>query len=264
MEPKPRFLGTDYARQFRDPAVAAVYRKRPAYPEQLFDLLTELLPHEGARVLDVGAGTGEIAIPMSARSATVDAVEPSAAMLAIARAQTGSARVNWHNLPAESFAPTEPYGLIVCAQCLGWLDWEIVFPLFAAALTRRGWLAIVSQVSFADMPWNGELTALIAAYSTNQDFEPFDLLAGIETRGLFQPAATRAIRPEPLSQEIDHFIDSIHARNGFSRDRMAPSAVRDFDAQVRRLLEKHHPDGRLHGTCSASVTWGRPMVPAGS
>ena len=170
MEPNPKFLGPEYADQFSDPAVAAVYRKRPSYPTELFTQLAALLPDSNRSLLDVGAGTGEIAIPMSSYAEVVDAVEPSAAMLQIARQQPLSHQVSWHNMSGEDFGYPAQYGLITCAQCLGWMDWEIVFPSFATALSADGWLVVVEQDALTDLPCQQELTRLISHYSTNQDF----------------------------------------------------------------------------------------------
>jgi SAM-dependent methyltransferase len=259
LKAKPRFLGSDYASQFQDESVAAVYRRRPPYPSETCDVLGELLPSAKARVLDVGSGTGEIAIPMAKRGAIVDAVEPSSAMLEVALGQDDSARVTWHNVDAESFGYPERYSLIVCAQSLGWLDWKLVFPAFAAALEPGGWLAIVGQRGFDDFPWQSDLVELISRYSTNQDFEPFQLINGLIERNLFERSGFRETGSIPFEQTIDDYIDSIHARNGFSRDRMAQQEAAAFDEAVRKLLSGQHPDGRLVGECRARITWGKPL-----
>ena len=49
--------------------------------------------HEGARVLDIGAGTGRVAIPLAVRGCRVAAVEPASGMLAQLRAKDGEVRV---------------------------------------------------------------------------------------------------------------------------------------------------------------------------
>jgi methylase of polypeptide subunit release factors len=67
MIPKPKHLRPRYGHQFQDESVAAAYRKRPPYPVELFDALEGLMASGPKRVLDLGSGTGEIAIPPSAR-----------------------------------------------------------------------------------------------------------------------------------------------------------------------------------------------------
>ena len=262
MKPKPRHLGPEYGAQFQDAAVASVYRKRPPYPSELFDLILERLPRPNrARVLELGAGTGEIAIPLAGRVSALDAVEVSAAMLEIAAAQPGYERVSWHQQSAEAFAYPSVYDLIVCAQCLAWLDWEVVFPRMVGALDPEGWLILVSQTALEGLPWAADLSQIIGRYSTNQDFEPYDLIDELDSRGLFDVRGKKSTWPVPFSQTVDDYIDSIHARNGFSRDRMTPEAAAEFDREVRALLMTHHPDGRIRGRNQAHIHWGKPRLP---
>ncbi len=264
MKPKPRHLWPEYGAQFQDSAVAAVYRKRPPYPGELFDLLAALLPQPSrARVLELGAGTGEIAIPFAGRVDRLDAVEVSEAMLGIAESQPGYEQVHWHRQSAESFSYPAVYDLVICAQCLAWLDWEVVFPRIAGSLDPQGWLVLVSQTALEDLPWHGELIRIIERYSTNQHFEPYNLIDELTSRDLFEPKGKRSTWPVPFSQTIDDYIDSIHARNGFSRDRMTAKDAADFDAEVRELLLAHHPDGIIQGRNQADIRWGKPHPPRG-
>lgn len=262
MKPKPEHLSRRYGAQFEDPSVAAVYRNRPPYPAETFDLILERLPNPTrARVLELGAGTGEIAIPLAGQVTQVDAVEPSAAMTAIARQQAGFERVHWHQTNAETFSYPTLYDLIVCAQSLHWLDWDIVFPRMVGALDPEGWLVLVRQDALDDLPWQEEILRIIPRYSTNQDFAPYDLVEALETRGLFERRGRKSTWPVRFGQTIDDYIESLHARNGFSRDRMAPEAAAAFDTEVRALLEAHHPDGIIRGRNQAHVIWGKPRLP---
>ena len=262
MKPKPEHLSRRYGAQFEDPSVAAAYRARPPYPSETYDLLLERMPNPSrARVLELGAGTGEIAIPLAERVSRIDAVEPSAAMLSIARQQPGFERVHWHSMSAETFGYPAVYDLIVCAQCLHWLDWEIVFPRLVGALDPEGWLLLISQNALDDLPWQNALDRIIPRYSTNQDFRPYDLIDELETRGLFDLRGRKSTWPIRFSQTIDEHVDSIHARNGFSRDRMPVESAAAFDADVRTLLLAHHPDGIIHGRNQAHILWGKPGRP---
>ena len=59
MKPKPKHLGPEYGAQFQDSAVAAVYRKRPPYPLELFDLISDRRNPERHGV-DLGPDAGSL------------------------------------------------------------------------------------------------------------------------------------------------------------------------------------------------------------
>ena len=63
--------------------------------EAVHEGLLQLLPPAGATVLDVGAGSGRDAAWLADHGYEVVAVEPSAAMLAQARALHGATRIHW-------------------------------------------------------------------------------------------------------------------------------------------------------------------------
>jgi SAM-dependent methyltransferase len=63
----------------------------PAVVDPIVDLLTELA--DGGPALELGVGTGRIALPLSARGTTVHGIDLSEAMLARLRAKRGADRV---------------------------------------------------------------------------------------------------------------------------------------------------------------------------
>ena len=67
--------------------VAALYdRWRPSYPGALYADVLEL--GSGGQILEAGAGTGRATLALARRGASVVAIEPDAAMAAIARQRT--------------------------------------------------------------------------------------------------------------------------------------------------------------------------------
>lgn len=88
MRPKPTHLAPEFVGQFADPSVVAVYHLRPPYPPQVIDQLLSLRVDAGP-VLDAGTGTGDIARALAQHGVRVDALDPSAAMLARGRQLLG-------------------------------------------------------------------------------------------------------------------------------------------------------------------------------
>src|SRR4051812_7191388 len=70
-------------------------RFRPPYPAEAFDMIVDYLELEpGSSVIDLGCGTGQVAIPMAQRGHSVWAVDPSAEMLGQGQVEATKAGVS--------------------------------------------------------------------------------------------------------------------------------------------------------------------------
>ena len=258
MRPQPDHLGPDYASQFSDSSVVAAYGHRPPYPAAVFEILTGLVVAPGT-VLDVGAGTGEIARGLVERVTGVDAVDPSPGMVSRGRLLPGGDHpaLTWILGFAEDAVVRPPYGLIIAASSLHWMDWGVTLPRFRALLAPRGVLAIVEERPLPTA-WDDPLREIIVRYSTNRRFRPYDLTAELESRGLFRVAGRRQTAPVMFAQSVAAYVESFHARNGFSRDRTSAERAAAFDRAVRRLVAPHTVNGIMSLGVAAEVIWGIP------
>ena len=81
--------------EFRHPRLATIYDALEPDRGDL-DTYVGIADELGARrVLDVGCGTGTLALMLAERGCDVVAVDPAAASLAVARAKPGAQRVRW-------------------------------------------------------------------------------------------------------------------------------------------------------------------------
>jgi SAM-dependent methyltransferase len=187
--PKPDHLGQRYGAQFQDESVARAYHARPPYPSALFDILDSLQsPLQRRRTLELGCGTGDATFGLAARAEWIDAIEPSAAMLSIARCRTDAnvAHIRWLRTMAEQAEFEGPYSLAVAAESLHWMEWDIVLPKVAAALAPGAFLVIVERGTCELMPWESELRDLISKHTTNREYLPYDLIKELTSRRLFR------------------------------------------------------------------------------
>lgn len=261
MIPKPKHLQPLYGAQFKDTSVVAAYQYRPEYPPELFEIVATLITDEPRRVLDVGCGTGYVARRLVDYVDALDAVDFSHHMIETGKTLPNGRHphLHWIESAVEDAPLHPPYALITAGQSLHWMDWYTVMPRFAEVLTVNGRLAILGY-SFTPQPWDDALFKIINRYSTNQDFQPYNLFDELTQRGLFEIEGEQETAPVTFTQSTDDYVESWHARNGLSRQRMGQQAA-VFDQEVRQLLQEHCPSGQIESTFSGHVTWGQPQKP---
>ena len=259
MIPKPAHLGATYAAQFQDPAIVAAYHCRPPYPAAVFPALLDMLPPDTRTVLDAGCGTGDLARRMAPLVERLDAVDVSAAMIAVGSTMPGgdAPSLRWLVGRIEDLTLDPPYGLILAGESLHWMEWDMALPRFRELLVPGGLVAIVERVEVSSR-WYPDLLQLIVRYSTNREFQPYNLVEELERRKLYSRRSAMCVMPEPFTQPLEEYIESIHSRNGFSRDRMPPDDAATFDSAVRELVAPHAPDGLLRLNIACELTWGVP------
>ena len=259
--PKPKGLAPEYGAQFGDASIARAYPTRPAYPSELFELLRQLIRDTPTRVLDLGCGTGDISRQLAPLVDYIDAVDSSTAMVTLGQALPGGQHrhIHWTVSSAEDFSYPQAYGLAIAAESLHWMDWYTVLPRIHQSLTHQGRLAIVLGRRFRDLPWTEALGRLISQYSTNREYEPYDLLEELGKRNLFALEQLVETHPVPFLQPLEDYMDSFHSRNGLSRDRMGASAI-EFDEQLRNMIVQHRPNPILEFELVVDLAWGRPVA----
>lgn len=260
---KPKHLQREYAEQFQDQSVVDAYHLRPPYPQGLFSILGRLVDPACPRVLDIGCGTGEVARRFAPKVERVDAVDISPAMLAKGKRLPGGAvsSLRWIEGPMENVPLDPPYGLVTAASSLHWMEWSLVLPRLAQVVSAKGVLAIVFEHSGPAGPNLEELTELVRKFSTNQDYQAFDLAEELQQLGFFILDGEEWTETDVFRQPIADYVGSFHARNGFSRGRMGTAASDEFDRQAERILRSAFPAGELLIHMTAQVVWGKPINP---
>jgi SAM-dependent methyltransferase len=259
--PRPPQLNDEQAAAFQIESVVAVYHTRPVYPPAAAPFLAGLMAPGSRRVLELGCGTGEIARALAPLVDRVDAVDISAPMIRTARDMPGGTHpaIRWILGPAEEFPAAQSYALAVAGDALHWMDWDVLLPRLARELAPDAPLVIAS-VAPSNPPWHAKLLALIPRFSTAQQWQSYDLVELLESRGLFRLADSKRFVEAGFEQPVDDFIESFHARAGFARERMGASAAADFDAALRAIVETNVTDGRLSMEISAELRWGTPLA----
>ncbi len=141
-------------------------RHRPAYPDALIDRACEvagLAP--GARLLEIGCGTGQLTRSLLARGLKVTAVEPGEQLIARARNRLGGAgEVRFVNACLEEAPlPQAHYQAVFSASAFHWVDPDVSWHRVADTLVDGGTLALVSYFGLEDPRSGDDEQALRAA-----------------------------------------------------------------------------------------------------
>src|ERR1700761_5337560 len=104
--------------------VAFYERYRLGYPDRLLRrLVAEAGLRPGDSVLDLGTGTGMLAIPFARMGLKVTALDPEPAMLAAARAAAGDLPIDFRAGGSNDLTPDMgPYKLVAMGRSFHWMD----------------------------------------------------------------------------------------------------------------------------------------------
>ena len=169
-------------------------RHRPTYPDALIHRGCELGGlGPGARVLEIGCGTGQLTRSLLARGLRVTAIEPGERLIARARDHLANAgEVEFVNRRLEDASlPRARCSAAFSASAIHWVDPDVSWRKTADALVDGGTLALVSYFGLAEPRSASDQQALRAAmarvapelaadWPTYRDLD--DTLGGVDER----------------------------------------------------------------------------------
>jgi SAM-dependent methyltransferase len=233
-----------------DTLASAYAQARPTYPGELFDALQELSGRalSGARVADVGAGTGISSRQLQERGAAVTAVDLSEPMLRQLVSESpgvGAVLGSANALPLRDGS----VDFVTFAQAWHWVDPELAVPEVLRVLKPGGALACFWNHPVADAPWrlgyNDRIRELLGGEpdygnsSTALDQEP-----RIELGGRWAGLPVRVFET-PWSRRVtlEQRITNVTSRSYISE--VALERLEAFLDAERGFLLKHFPDGMV-------------------
>ncbi|RLK59503.1 class I SAM-dependent methyltransferase [Actinokineospora cianjurensis] len=150
-------------------------RYRRGYPTEVVDGVVDAFALTGDDVVvDLGCGTGQLAVPLAARVKAVVGVDPEPDMLAHAAAH-GAKNATWVvgkdiDLPALR-AATGPVAAVTVGQALHWMDHELLFGEIASTVRVGGGIAIVTNGTplwLQDSDWSQTLREVLEQWFTTR------------------------------------------------------------------------------------------------
>ena len=154
-----------YGNAFDD--VAAEYdRNRPTYPDELIDGACRVAGiGSGARVLEVGCGSGQLTRSLVARGLHVTALDPGKHLLSLAEQDLeGPGAVEFVNARFEDLQlPREHFRAVFSAAAFQWVDPEVSWEKAARALPPGGTLALMQYFGLKEERSIRDQEALLSA-----------------------------------------------------------------------------------------------------
>jgi SAM-dependent methyltransferase len=185
-------------------AAQAYENARPGYPAEALALLAgELGVAPGARVCDLGAGTGKLTRALVELGAEVVACEPVDAMRALlakalptVRALDGTAE----HIPL----PDASVDVVTVAQAFHWFDAPAALAEIARVLRRGGALVLLWNERDESTPWVAEMSRLIRWHErTVSRYQHVDWAAVVAASGAFTPLEEQSSRwDQPLTRDM--------------------------------------------------------------
>jgi SAM-dependent methyltransferase len=232
----------------------AKYR-RGYRPDLIGHLATSFALGPRSRVLDLGCGTGQLAVPLAAEAGAVIGMDPSADMLTLAG--RAAADVTWvlgsdEQVPCLEFLlGKESLDLVTIGQALHWMDPVPLFAALARLLRPGGGIAVIANgtpVWVQETTWGPTLVAVARNWFDGLTFPTCG--SSPDERARYQSLLVDAgftVEEHAIdySEEftVDEVIGSFYSATPL--ERLDGTQRADFDADLRAALLAAQPDGRF-------------------
>ncbi len=237
-----------YAHSFNR-AAAQYAANRPSYPPTLFDTIERAAarPLKGARIADVGAGTGIATALLLARGAEVIAVEPGDGMASQFRRSlpdTSIVRGDGDSLPLA----TASVDFLTYAQSWHWTDPSRSLPEAMRVLRPSGALALWWNNPALDVPWQAEQNRRVEEFIGGDVAEKRGSGRRARTEDVFArapylPVCTRHEIRWSRTVPLDTHLANISSYSVFLV--LGEEATAAFFAEERAHLLKTFPNGQV-------------------
>ncbi|MCI0440082.1 MAG: class I SAM-dependent methyltransferase [Chloroflexi bacterium] len=211
-------------------------RYRPPYPDELLEAIASRFRLDGTgRMLDIGCGTGQLAVPLAPRFEEVVALDPEPEMLAEGKRQAeekGIGNVRWIQGGSSDLPRFNPelgaFRLVTMGNSFHWMDRDATLAALAEMVVPEGGIAVIGGSPGGGV-WEAEFGWKKVARNVIQQW------VGQQRR-----AGTSATYSDPVERH-----EAVMARSAFGRVEMY-EIVSEFTMAVEDVV------GLLYSTSYAS------------
>jgi SAM-dependent methyltransferase len=244
---------------------ASDYAKhRAGFPDRFFErLFKDGIAAKGARVLDLGTGTGTLARGLAKRGCVVTGLDSSEALLEQAKRLDEEARVLVRYVQAraeQTHLPAASFDVVTAGQCWHWFDRP------KAALETKRLLRPSGRLVIAHFDWlplaGNVVEATEKLIKTHNPTWDADGGTGIHRRWFADLSQAAFIDIESFSFDVDvpysreGWLGRIRASAGVAAS-LPPEAVERFNTAHREMLARDFPDEPLQIPHRVFAVYGR-------
>jgi SAM-dependent methyltransferase len=243
---------------FRGEIADLYHQYRRGYPPAVIDEVAGAFGLAGDDVVvDLGCGTGQLALPVARRVRAVIGVDPEPDMLRRARraaAEQGIANVSWMigadtDLPAiVALLGARSAGVLTIGQALHWMNHDELFPAALRLVRPGGGVAVIANGTplwQQDSAWSRALRRFLEQRTGTSAAAPCGTDAAsrqryrdrLVTAGYDVREATVEYRDD---LDLDQLVGGVYSALGIGA-LPAPDARPAFAEQVRRAVAPHRP-----------------------
>ena len=233
---------------------------RNGYPQSYFTLLKDLgIGLRGQKILDLGTGTGALAIPFASQGAQVTALDPAPGQVEAARERAKGSNLSIRFIVSgaeDSGLPDFAYDVVTASMCWGYFDLSRAVPEIHRLLAPGGSL-LIGSILWASEP--GSVSArtdgLISRYNP-RFVHGHGGEKGIEAHPTWAEGRFR-LRTfhryvEPVNFTKETWRGRIRATKWIGAD-LAPEKVQAFDVDHQELLKDEPEPLRLPHRISLQI-----------
>lgn len=229
-------------------------RYRVPYPQALLSQVCEQAQLTGAgRLLDLGCGTGELAIRLSPRFQEVTAVDPDAEMLAAAQQKARDQQVTniqWLHQSAERFsAEPNSFELVTIGAAFHWMDRPSMAPRIRSWLQPQQPLVILGYTSIwsGNADWHPLVRTVLKRWlgeKRRAGTGEFNELAGPHELVLLDAGyqLEEIIYEHPQAWTLDDLLGNLYSTS-FASPAVLGEKQTNFEADLRATLLDFDPSG---------------------
>jgi SAM-dependent methyltransferase len=247
-------------------------RFRRGYPPEMIDRLVSVFALDGTgTLLDLGCGTGQLAVPLAPYFAKVFAVDPEPDMLHEAAGVVEAAGLvnvtliqgSSTDLPALA-GRLGPLRLVTMGSSFHWMDRQATLTQLAGMVEPGGGIVIASDGSLwnVDSAWCRAVKATIQRWLGQERRAGSSVFAvaperheAIVDRSAFGPSEAHLLRFR-REWTVDQVIGYLYSTSFCSR-RLLGDKQPDFEADLRQTLLSIDPGGRYFEDVELDVLVGR-------